>query len=102
VFEECGYNRGEEDCYSIAVNPEDHELNKGQYVHRNIYIVDNTFKVIDSPVLKAKSTDGLFFENNVIETSRWNPPQGRRDGRKSSAESFKIEHCKRVKIGIAN
>jgi hypothetical protein len=98
LFEECGYNHGDEDSYSIAVNPEDHELNKGQYVHRNIRITGNTFKTIDGLVLKAKSADGLLFENNIIEPSSWIPPQYRPDAIKSSAEPFKIEHCKNVRI----
>ena len=100
LFEECAYNRGSEDSYSIAINPENHESGKGQYVHRNIRIIGNTFKTIDGLILKAKSTDGLLFENNIIELSSWIPPQYPPDAVKGTAEPFKIEHCKRVKIKL--
>jgi hypothetical protein len=65
TFEECAYNS--ETIINIA--PENHELVSGYYVHRNIRIENNTFKVFDKLILSARSTDGLFFLNNTINQS---------------------------------
>ena len=87
LFEECGYNRGSEDSYSIAINPENHEIIDGYWVHENIRILNNTFKVTDGLILKAKSATGIVFEGNTIENSNWNPPL------RNKAEPFKFEDC---------
>lgn len=65
-FIECGYNSAP-DNFVIAVSPENHAFVKGKYVHRNISIENNLFKVYDMPLLTAKSTEGLVFSNNTIE-----------------------------------
>lgn len=65
-FEECGYNSAP-DNYVIAIAPENQERVAGKYVHRNIRIEQNYFKVFDSPLLTAKSVDGLIFRNNRVE-----------------------------------
>jgi len=65
TFEECAYNSGT----IINIAPENHELVDGYYVHRNIRIENNTFKIFDRPILSARSTDGLFFTNNTINKS---------------------------------
>ncbi|OOG77348.1 right-handed parallel beta-helix repeat-containing protein [Flavobacterium sp. A45] len=65
TFEECAYNSGT----IINIAPENHELVEGYYVHRNIRIENNTFKIFDKPILSARSTDGLFFSNNTINQS---------------------------------
>jgi hypothetical protein len=41
----------------------------GYYVHKNIRIENNLFKVYDYPVLSAKSTNGIMFAGNTIEKS---------------------------------
>ncbi|MCC6287961.1 MAG: right-handed parallel beta-helix repeat-containing protein [Chitinophagaceae bacterium] len=69
-FIECGYNSGENN-YVIRINPEAHELVPGYYVHSNIRIENNDFKVYDYPVLFAKSTNGLLFAGNTIEKSNF-------------------------------
>jgi len=66
TFNECGYNSAP-DNYTIAIAPENHEEQAGKYVHRNIRIVNNTFKVYDAPLLMAKSVDKLTFSNNTIQ-----------------------------------
>lgn len=86
TFEECAYNSGT----VINIAPENHELVKGYYVHHNIKILENTFKVFDKQILSARSTDGLFFLNNTInESSLMN---------NSNEETFKLTACKNVVI----
>ena len=63
VFEECGYNTG---SGAIAIAPENHELVPGNMVHRNIRIINNTFKINTPVVLAARSTDHLVFTGNKI------------------------------------
>jgi hypothetical protein len=65
TFQECGYNQAPGN-YIIAISPENHELVPGFMVHRNIRIENNTFKIYDFPVLTARSTEALIFENNKI------------------------------------
>jgi hypothetical protein len=67
-FIECGFNSAP-DNYVISINPQNHEVVPGYYVHRNINIINNTFKVYDAPLLTARSTRGLIFANNKIEKS---------------------------------
>jgi len=63
-FVECGYSSGNG---AINIAPENHQLLKGHFVHKNIRIEGNLFKVQNMPVLTARSTDGLIFSNNTIE-----------------------------------
>jgi len=63
VFEECGNNSG---SGAIAIAPENHELVVGNMVHRNIRIINNTFKINTTAVLAARSTDHLEFTGNKI------------------------------------
>ncbi|SHE54734.1 right-handed parallel beta-helix repeat-containing protein [Pedobacter caeni] len=67
-FIECGFNSAP-DNYIISINPQNKEVVPGYYVHKNINIENNTFKVYDSPLLTARSTKGLIFSNNKIEKS---------------------------------
>ena len=63
----------------ISIYPEIPNL-KGQekFFHSGIVIEDNTFEMFDSPIVYAKSTDGLIFRNNTIvkneefEPFHWN------------------------------
>ncbi len=91
LFENCGYNSAPNN-YTIAIAPENHEWVKGCYVHRNIRIEGNTFKVYDSPLLTAKSTAGLSFVNNTVVRGDFGGlPQGNRPG-------FNLNHCRDVTI----
>lgn len=67
-FIECGYNQVP-DNYVINIWPENHVQVPGYYVHENIVIEDNIFKLFDTPILKAKSTKGLKFRNNEMVSS---------------------------------
>lgn len=51
----------------ISIYPEIPDL-KGQkkYFHRGIVIENNEFETFDTPILYAKSVDGLVFRNNII------------------------------------
>lgn len=63
VFEGCGYNSG---SGAINIAPENHELIVGNMVHRDIRVIDNTFKINTPGVLAARSTDRLVFTGNKI------------------------------------
>jgi hypothetical protein len=90
IFEDCGYQ--DAGCYVIAIAPENHVLIPGYMVHRNIRIENNLFKVLDSPVLTARSTGGLLFKNNTIV---------RTDFRKQNKDyplHFNLIACRNVEI----
>lgn len=74
-FEECGYNSAPGN-YVISIAPENHELIPNHYVHRNIRIRNNTFKVYEAPLVQARSTAGLEFTGNTIEQSSLLPGNG--------------------------
>ncbi len=63
-----------------------------QYFHSGIVIEDNEFDLFDTPVLYAKSVDGLTFRRNTIRTNHafrpFHPNQNR----------FLLEHVTRAKI----
>ncbi|MEJ0103264.1 MAG: right-handed parallel beta-helix repeat-containing protein [Bacteroidota bacterium] len=89
-FEECAYGSAP-DNYVIAIVPENHLLLKDYYVHHNIRIENNTFKVYDAPLLTARSTDGLVFSNNNIVQSDFM----QRGGNKNA---FNLVACKKITI----
>lgn len=98
LFEECGYNRGATDSYTIAINPEDHKTLKGHWVHRNIHISQNTFKVFDNLVMKARSTNSIIFENNIVEHSHWIPPLRNSKLKITYTSPFKFENCTNIVV----
>jgi hypothetical protein len=83
-FEECGYNSG---SGAINIAPENPELLEGHFVHKNIRIENNLFTVIDTPLLTARSVNGLIFANNSIVRSELVPAD-------STEVSFKLTSCK--------
>lgn len=89
-FIECGFNSAP-DNYVISINPQNHEVVPGYYVHRNINITNNTFKVYDAPLLTARSTRGLVFMNNKIEKSDFLPADKTRP-------AFSFNGCSQVKV----
>lgn len=78
----------------LLIDPEQ-ELseNKGEgYYHKDIIIRNNDFLTFDSPVLKAKSVDGLTFQSNrVIQTDAYDPIF-------PNEPNLRINHCKNVTI----
>lgn len=89
-FIECGYNSSPNN-YVININPQNHQLVPKYYVHKNIHIENNRFKVYDYPILSARSTDGLTFINNKIENSDFMPAGQKR-------AEFNFTACTNVKI----
>jgi hypothetical protein len=99
IFEACGYNfYGDNNNYSIAVVPENRTKVKKRYVHGNIRIHDNVFKVFDNnPVVRAGSVNGLVVENNTVETV---PLLPHLSGHKNEnvCIPFLIDDCANVRI----
>jgi hypothetical protein len=87
-FDECGYNSG---SGAINIAPENIELLEGYFVHKNIRIESNVFKMYDMPLLTARSVEGLVFANNTIVRTKAVPS----DSRKAS---FELTACKGVVI----
>ncbi len=89
IFEGCGYNSAP-NGYVISITPENHKILDYFYVHRNIHIENNVFKVSDPVIVSARSVQGLFFRNNIIEETgpATNKP----------AASFTLNACDNVSI----
>jgi hypothetical protein len=51
---------------TITIAPENKELVEGKSVHRNIRIIGNEFRLNNSSLLNARSTEGLVFKDNKI------------------------------------
>lgn len=93
TFEECGYNSGELNSV-INIAPENHALIKNFYVHRNIIIENNVFKIFNQPLLSAKSTEQLSFINNRIEKNDFVLTQ--HNG--NSKPAFVLEACSKITL----
>lgn len=78
VFTDCCYGPPEWGTAVIDIDPEiaDPWSASGAF-HRNIRIVDNSFRTFDPATLYARSVDGLEFARNRIEISTTHPPHGR-------------------------
>jgi len=87
-FDECGYNSGSS---AISIAPENHEWVEGYFVHKNIRIENNSFKVNDFPLLTARSVEGLVFANNTIARTGLVPAD-------TTKASFRLTGCKKVII----
>ena len=76
----------------ISISPEIPKPDVSKPFHRNIRIEHNTFHPFDYPVLYAKSTEGLYFNNNtIIRSTRFQPFHYRK-------YMFSFEYCKKVEI----
>lgn len=52
----------------ISIYPEIPDLkNQNRYFHSGIVIENNLFETFDTPILYAKSVDGLIFRNNTVK-----------------------------------
>ena len=59
----------------ISIYPEIPDLtHQKKYFHSGIVIENNEFDIFDTPVVYAKSVDGLIFRNNVIRRNSNYPP----------------------------
>ncbi|WP_455674691.1 alpha-1,3-galactosidase-related protein [Phocaeicola sp.] len=68
TFIDCTYNGGPGNAV-IAIHPSNTIVDANHPVHRNIRIIGNTFQTWGNPVVYAKSTEGLVFENNSVTCS---------------------------------
>ena len=76
----------------ISIDPEIPKPQANKLFHRNIRIEQNIFHPFDYPVLYAKSTDGLFFNNNTIQRStKYSSFHNRK-------YMISLEGCKKVEI----
>lgn len=68
TFIECGNNQTADNPSgaTIGINPSNSVIDSRNPVHRNIRITDNIFRMIERPVLRAKSAGPLIFERNVV------------------------------------
>ena len=76
----------------ISIEPEIPKPDASKPFHRNIRIENNTFHPFDYPVLYAKSTEGLYFNNNIIiRSTRLQPFHNKK-------YMFTFEYCRKVEI----
>lgn len=77
----------------ISIYPEIPDLAaQKQYFHSNIVIEENEFDTFDTPIVYAKSVDGLIFKNNIIQTNNDYPAFHWND------KAFLLEHVTNVTI----
>ncbi|MBS1915607.1 MAG: alpha-1,3-galactosidase B [Bacteroidetes bacterium] len=76
----------------ISIYPEIPKLDIKKPYHSNIRIENNIFHPYDYPVLYAKSTQGLFFNNNtLVRSTRFKPFHHRKS-------MITLEACSKVEI----
>ena len=100
IFDACAYNLYyDNNSYAISIEPENHERLKNHWVHRNIHIEGNTFRVYDNNLIfKAKSTENLYFGNNIIENTGFVPALKNRSVNDNKQASIKVDNCTKVLI----
>lgn len=89
TFIDCAHSGGPYHAV-IALNPSNTIVNANRPVHRNVRIRGNTFKVSGNPVLYAKSTEKLIFEQNRVTDTC--------PGKTVSQPIFLLNGCKNVTI----
>lgn len=91
TFIDCAYQGGPGNAV-IALHPSNTQLDASKPVHQNVKIVGNKFYVFDYPILYAKSTDHLVFEDNeIIRTTQMSPTSGNKVG-------ILLNACRNVRI----
>lgn len=77
----------------ISIYPEIHNLASQQkYFHSGITIENNRFHTFDSPLLYAKSTDGIIFRGNTVTASDDFRPYH------PNKYNFRFQRCRNVTI----
>ena len=68
TFIECGYNNTSDNPSGavIGINPSNSKIDPAFPVHRNIRIIGNTFRMIERPVMRAKSAGPIVFRGNIV------------------------------------
>lgn len=90
TFVDCAYSGGPAHAV-IAMNPSNTVVDAQRPVHRNIRILGNTFLTHGNPVLFAKSTADLLFEDNKVSLLPESPAP-------STNPLFILKGCKGVII----
>ena len=90
VFEDCGYNSAPGN-YIIDIAPEYHKLVPGYFVHHNIRIENNTFKIYDYSIVSARSVENLIFTGNKIVQTNFM-------GKGENRPGFLLTACSKVDI----
>ncbi len=76
----------------ISIDPEIPKPDANKPFHRNVRIENNTFHPFDYPVLYAKSTTGVYFNNNtIIRSTRFQPFHYRKN-------MLTFEYCKTIEV----
>ena len=91
TFIDCAYQGGLGNAL-IAIDPTNSFVSSDFPVHRNIRIINNTFKTFDYPVLYAKSTQDILFQGNTIERTHTI------DKLSGNKNAFSFNGCKDVVI----
>lgn len=89
TFIDCAYNGGPGNAI-IALHPSNTIIDANCPVHKNVRIIGNRFQTWGNPVLYAKSTEEILFENNdITHNPGINAPH---------KDLFILNGCKNVKI----
>ena len=73
----------------ISIYPEIPDLDGQEHLfHSGIVVEDNLFEIFDHPLLYAKSTDGIIFRNNKVNSCSDTPPPKRRFGGSRHTDEF--------------
>ena len=96
IFDGCAYNYYG-NSYAISVEAENPEMPNDKWVHRNVRIEGNTFKLYDKQILKSKSTENISFTNNIIEDGSFISSFLKKDEQKKNLQ-FRFENCTKVLI----
>ena len=91
TFIDCAYSGGPGNAI-IALHPSNTDINADRPVHRNVHIENNVFRTFDYPVLYAKSTAQLIFNNNTIVGTETLQPIA------ENTNTFYLNGCKDVVI----
>lgn len=89
IFEGVGYNQTP-DGYVIAIAPENHRSLPGLFVHRNVHIHNNVFRLGSPALITAKSTAGLIISGNIIEKTA--------DAAFDSSPVLRLDGCNNVQV----
>lgn len=88
-FRDCLYC--DRDSAVIDIDPEIEELGHGHY-HHHIRIENNQFHTFDTPILYARSVDGLVFKENTITKTETYVPW------RSSKSAIEVIDCVNVEV----
>jgi hypothetical protein len=92
TFDHCHYMQGTCTPAPISIIPAVPEGGRGKPFENNIRIEENTFRASDPVLVRATSTDGLFFRRNTIIATTDYPPNNDKPG------PLDVEDCVNVVV----